>query len=69
MTWRSSVCRTIGEGDFSLALSGVTELATSTYDFFRLLGDMNGDGSVDSADFSIFVSNCQHSLPNSSLLH
>ena len=46
----------IGDGEYDLALSGVPGLASSTYDFYRLLGDMDGNGVVDSADFSIFIS-------------
>ena len=42
--------------EYDLALSGVPGLTTSHYDFFRLLGDMDGNGVVNSADFSIFES-------------
>jgi hypothetical protein len=31
-------------------------MATSTYDFFRLLGDMDGNGTVDTSDFATLVS-------------
>ena len=40
----------IGDGEYQLVLSGVSGLATDTYDFFRLLGDMDGSGGVDSGD-------------------
>ena len=46
----------IGDGEYALALSGVPGLAASTYDFFRLLGDMDGNGTVDSSDFNILIS-------------
>ena len=46
----------IGDGEYDLALSGVSGLSNSTYDFFRLLGDMDGTGTVDSADFSTLIS-------------
>ena len=46
----------IGDGEYDLALTGVPGLTNSSYDFFRLLGDMDGNGVVNSADFSIFES-------------
>ena len=46
----------IGDGEYSLVLSGVPGLATNTYDFFRLLGDMDGSGTVDTTDFTSFIS-------------
>ena len=46
----------IGDGEYQLVLSGVTGLASNTFDFFRLLGDMDGSGTVDSADFSTLIS-------------
>ena len=52
----NNATHSIGDGEYALALSGVPGLATSTFDFFRLLGDMDGNGTVDSADFSIFIS-------------
>ena len=45
----------IGDGEYSLVLSGVPGLASNTYDFFRLLGDMDGNGLVNIADFSTIV--------------
>jgi hypothetical protein len=52
----NNATHSIGDGEYSLVLSGVDSLAPNTYDFFRLLGDMDGNGTVDSADFSIFIS-------------
>jgi hypothetical protein len=34
----------------------VPGLASNTYDFFRLLGDMNGDGQVNISDVSTLIS-------------
>jgi hypothetical protein len=45
----------IGDGEYSLVLSGVPGMATNTYDFFRLYGDMDGDGTVSTTDFSTLV--------------
>ena len=54
----NNATKSIGDGEYELVLSGVTGLdrTAATYDFFRLLGDMDGNGVVDSADFSIFIS-------------
>jgi hypothetical protein len=52
----NNATHSIGDGEYGLVLSGVAGVATSTFDFFRLLGDMDGNGTVDSADFSIFIS-------------
>ena len=46
----------IGDGEYSLVLSGVAGLPTSSYEFFRLLGDMDGSGTVDTTDFTTFIS-------------
>ena len=46
----------IGDGEYQLVLSGVPGLANDTYDFFRLLGDMDGSGTVDTSDFTAFIS-------------
>jgi hypothetical protein len=46
----------IGDGEYELVLSGVAGLASNTFDFFRLLGDMNGDGTVNTTDFGTLVS-------------
>jgi hypothetical protein len=45
----------IGDGEYELVLSGVAGLATNTYDFYRLFGDLNNNGSVDVQDFSTLV--------------
>ena len=45
----------IGDGEYRLVLSGVAGLTDSTYDFFRLLGDMDGTGLVNIADFNTVV--------------
>ena len=44
----------IGDGEYQLALNGPGGLS-NTYDFFRLLGDMDGNGLVNIADFSTMV--------------
>ena len=43
----------IGDGEYSLALN-IPGLS-NTYDFFRLMGDMDGNGLVNIADFSTMV--------------
>ena len=45
----------IGDGDYELVLSGVAGLPTNTFDFYRLFGDLNNNGTVDSLDFSSLV--------------
>ena len=45
----------IGDGEYSLVLGGVAGLS-NTFDFFRLLGDMNGDGTVNTSDFATLIS-------------
>ena len=45
----------IGDGEYRLSLTGVSGLADSSFDFFRLLGDMDGNGLVNIADFSTLV--------------
>jgi autotransporter-associated beta strand protein len=52
----NNATHSIGDGEYQLVLNGVPGGLTSTFDFFRLLGDMDGNGTVDSADFSIFIS-------------
>ena len=52
----NTATNSIGDGEYDLALTGVPGLTNSSYDFFRLLGDMDGNGTVDSTDFSIFIS-------------
>jgi fibronectin-binding autotransporter adhesin len=53
----NNTTKSIGDGEYSLVLSGVLGITgASTYDFFRLLGDMDGNGTVDSSDFNILIS-------------
>ena len=52
----NAATNSIGDGEFQLVLSGISGMASNTYDFFRLLGDMDGNGTVDSSDFNIFIS-------------
>jgi autotransporter-associated beta strand protein len=52
----NNATNSIGDGDYQLLLAGVTGLAASTFDFFRLEGDMDGNGTVDSSDFNILIS-------------
>ena len=49
------VTNSIGDGEYRLSLTGVSGLADSSYDFFRLLGDMDGTGLVNIADFNTVV--------------
>ena len=46
----------IGDGEYQLVLSGVPGVANNTFDFFRLLGDMDGSGTVDTTDFTTLIS-------------
>jgi autotransporter-associated beta strand protein len=46
----------IGDGEYQLVLGGVPGLTTNTYDFFRLLGDMDGNGTVNTSDFATLIS-------------
>jgi hypothetical protein len=52
----NAATHSIGDGEYSLVLSGVPGMANNTYDFYRLLGDMDGNGSVDTSDFSTLIS-------------
>ena len=45
----------IGDGEYQVVLGGVSGLTSNTYDFFRLMGDMNGDGLVNISDFSTLI--------------
>ena len=51
----NTTTHSIGDGEYELVLSGVPGLASNTYDFFRLMGDMDGNGLVNIADFSTMV--------------
>ena len=46
----NTATHSIGDGEYQLVLSGVAGGLTNTYDFFRLLGDIDGSGGVDSGD-------------------
>ena len=46
----------IGDGEYSLVLSGLPGLPTATYDFYRLYGDVFDTGTVSTQDFSELVS-------------
>ncbi|HEX3315772.1 MAG TPA: autotransporter-associated beta strand repeat-containing protein, partial [Gemmataceae bacterium] len=46
----------IGDGEYRLVLSGIPGGPTNTFDFFRLLGDMDGSGTVDTTDFATLIS-------------
>jgi fibronectin-binding autotransporter adhesin len=58
----------IGDGEYALVLSGVAGLASSTYDFFRLMGDLNGDGAVNISDFSALVGTFLRTPPDPAYL-
>jgi autotransporter-associated beta strand protein len=42
----------IGDGEYRLTLPSFS----STFDFYRLLGDMDGNGTVDTSDFATLIS-------------
>jgi hypothetical protein len=44
------------DGECQLVLSGVPGLSSRMYDFYRLLGDTDGRGTVDPSDFSTMIS-------------
>jgi hypothetical protein len=49
----NTATHSIGDGEYRLAFNGLG--LANTYDFFRLMGDMDGDGQVTIADFSTIV--------------
>ena len=51
----NNATHSIGDGEYELSLVGVPGGLTNTFDFFRLLGDMDGDGTVSASDFSTLV--------------
>ena len=51
----NNATHSIGDGEYQVVLGGISGLVSNTYDFFRLLGDMNGDGTVNISDFSTLV--------------
>jgi hypothetical protein len=52
----NNATHSIGDGEYRLVMKGVAGLANSTFEFFRLLGDMDGNGSVSASDFTTLVS-------------
>ena len=46
----NTATHSIGDGEYQLILSGLPGLTNNTYNFFRLLGDIDGSGGVDSGD-------------------
>jgi hypothetical protein len=50
----NALTNSIGDGDYQLVLSGAG-LTTNTFDFYRLYGDIKGDGDVSTTDFSFLV--------------
>ena len=62
----NAATHSIGDGEYRLVLGGLG--LSSTYDFFRLLGDMDGNGSVDTTDFETLVSTFLRSPSDPSFL-
>jgi hypothetical protein len=50
----NTATHSIDDGEYALALN-IPGLS-NTFDFFRLEGDMDGNGSIDTSDFSTLVS-------------
>ena len=46
----NTATHSIGDGEYQLILNGPPGLTSNTYDFYRLLGDIDGSGGVDSGD-------------------
>ena len=46
----NTVTHSIGDGEYQLILHSLPGLTDNTYDFYRLLGDIDGSGGVDSGD-------------------
>ncbi|HEV2969843.1 MAG TPA: NosD domain-containing protein [Pirellulales bacterium] len=53
-----------GDGTYRLILSLHEQQSTTTVQFARLLGDVNGDGSVDAADYSLALGYVKTGDPN-----
>ena len=51
----NSATNSIGDGEYQLLLSGVSGLTDNTFDFYRLMGDLDGTGLVNIADFNTMV--------------
>ena len=45
----------IGDGKYELVLNNAADSVTSTYDFYRLLGDVDHAGIVDGGNFQAFI--------------
>ena len=48
----NAATHSIGDGEYQLVLGGIPGGPTNTFDFYRLFGDLNNNGTVDSLDFS-----------------
>jgi hypothetical protein len=51
----SDTTGSIGDGKYELVLNTAANSLTSTYDFYRLLGDVNHKGIVDGDNFQAFI--------------
>jgi hypothetical protein len=51
----SDATGSIGDGKYELVLSNAANNLSNTYDFYRLLGDVNNKGIVDGDDFQTLV--------------
>ena len=63
----NTATHSIGDGEYRLILSGIPGGLTNTYDFFRLLGDLDGSGTVDASDFSCFIGTFLRATSGSSI--
>ena len=51
----SDTTGSIGDGKYELVLNSLANSLNSTYDFYRLLGDVNHRGIVDGPNFQAFI--------------
>jgi autotransporter-associated beta strand protein len=51
----NDVTHSIGDGKYEIVLNNAASSLNSTYDFYRLLGDVNHSGVVDGANFQAFI--------------
>jgi hypothetical protein len=51
----NEVTHSIGDGKYELVLNNVANSLSSTYDFYRLLGDVNNTGAVDGGNFQAII--------------
>ena len=51
----SDTTGSIGDGKYELVLNNAPSSLNSTYDFYRLLGDVNHKGTVDVDNFQAFI--------------